>query len=86
LAGRKLRLAVDALRRFDAQGSGSHAARRQELVQNAAYLLTTYLIQREALGIRDDDAINAEFGLTRELWNSVGVAASPPAGTGNVAP
>ena len=78
LAGKKLCLAIQALRQFDAKGSKSDPARRQELVQNAAYVLSAYVIQREALGLRDDEAINAEFGLTREIWNSVGVAARPP--------
>jgi hypothetical protein len=72
LAGKKLRLAVDALGRFDSQRHGRDEPRRQELLHNAAYALTSYVIQREALGLRDDEAITVEFGLTREIWNRVG--------------
>jgi hypothetical protein len=77
LAGRKLRLAIERLARFDAQGGEPLSSRRRELVQNAAYLLSAYVIQREALGLRDDGAITEEFGLTSEIWNAVGIADIP---------
>jgi hypothetical protein len=78
LAGKKLRVATETLRHFDAQARGPNASggpnspRRRELLHNAAHALSAYVIQREALGIRDDQAINAEFGITREIWNLVG--------------
>lgn len=68
-----MRLAVEALQRYDAKGGERDAPRRRDLLQNAAYLLTAYVIQREALGMRDNDVINAEFGITPEIWNSMGV-------------
>jgi hypothetical protein len=72
LAGKKLRLAMDALRQFDTHGARGHSPRRQELVHNAAHALSAYVIQTEALGLRNDEAINAEFGITKEIWNCVG--------------
>lgn len=77
LAGRKLRLAMERLARFDAHGGEPLSSDRQELVRNAAYLLSAYVIQREALGLRDDDTISEEFGLTSEIWNAVGIADVP---------
>lgn len=74
LTGRKLRFALEALRRFDAGGKDRSPDRRRELVQNAAYILSAYVIQREALGLRTDEETIAEFGITPEIWNSIGAA------------
>src|SRR2546429_5860523 len=46
MAGRKLRLALEHLARFDERAEGA-SSRRRELVQNAAYLLSAYVVQRE---------------------------------------
>lgn len=48
LAGKKLRLAMDALRQLDAQGGGSHSPRRQELIHNAALALSAYVIRQRS--------------------------------------
>lgn len=71
-AGRKLRTAVDMLQRFDQSGGDPHSARRSELLTNAAYLLSAYVIQREAIGLRNHKDLTAEFDLTAEIWNRVG--------------
>jgi hypothetical protein len=71
-SGRKLRTAVDALRRFDQSGGDSQSHRRSELLVNAAYLLSAYVIQREAIGLRNHKDLTAEFDLTPEIWNRVG--------------
>jgi plasmid stabilization system protein ParE len=71
-AGRKLRTAVDMLQRFDRSGADPHSARRSELLANAAYLLSAYVIQREAIGLRNHRDLTAEFDLTAEIWNRVG--------------
>src|SRR5690349_16548075 len=75
VAGRKLRLAVQAL-----QAETPDSPRRRELLYNAAHALSAYVIQREALGLRDDQAINAEFGITPEIWNRLGAVANSPPG------
>ena len=75
VAGRKLRLTMEALR-----AETSDSPRRPELLHNAAHALSAYVIQREALGLRDDQAINAEFGITAEIWNRMGVLANSPPG------
>jgi hypothetical protein len=77
LAGKKLEIALEALRRLD--GDPRHdRQRRAQLLHNAAYLLSAYLIQREALGLRDHADVNSQFKVPREVWNSVGVTAAPP--------
>ena len=71
-AGRKLRVALERLECFDRTGR-SDPAWRAQLLRNAAYHLGAYVIQREALGLRDHAGVDAEFGVTREVWNAVGV-------------
>jgi hypothetical protein len=71
-SGRKLRTAVEALQRFDQSGGDSGSPRRQELLINAAYLLSAYIIQREAIGLLNHQDLTPEFGLTPEMWNRVG--------------
>lgn len=81
-AGRKLRFAVETLQRWDKQ----HAARgpeRTRLVRNAASALTAVVVQREALGMRDHEMVGLEYGITPEIWRSVGIveqASSPDSG------
>ena len=72
LAGRKLRVAIEALRRFDESGGDPQTPRRRELLGNAACLLSAYVIQREAVGLSNHKDLTAEFGLTPEIWNRVG--------------
>jgi len=71
--GRKLRTAVEMLQRFDQSDGAAQSARRQELLVNAAHLLSAYVIQREAIGLHNHQDLTAEFGLTPEIWNRVGV-------------
>ena|SRR5579864_6906298 len=74
LAGRKLRLALEALDRFDRSPQAGNLRRRAELKRNAAYLFCAYVIQREALGLRIDPALEAELGVSREIHNSMGIS------------
>jgi hypothetical protein len=71
-AGRKLRTAVEALHRFDHSGGDPQSPRRNELLVNAAYLLSAYIIQREAIGLRNHEDLTVEFDLTAQIWNRVG--------------
>ncbi len=73
VAGRKLRLAIEALHHFDRTGADRASPRRRELVRNAGYALSAYVIQREALGLRDEATINTEFDVTPEIWHAMGV-------------
>ena len=74
VAGRKLRLAVEAVQQFDRRGGDRTAPERLRLIRNAAHALSAYVIQREALGLRDHTVLNAEYGLTPEIWHSIGIS------------
>jgi len=56
----------------DRSSQGSNAEDLDELLVNAAYLLSAYVIQREAIGLRNHKDLTAEFDLTAEIWNRVG--------------
>lgn len=71
-AGRKLRMAVEALERCDRQHT-TCGAERNRLVRNAASALAAVVIQREALGMRDHGMVTQEFGISAEIWRSVGI-------------
>jgi len=68
-SGRKLRSALDKLRRFDA---GSRRAReadaRTRLVEVAGEALWAYIVQREAVGLIDAEYIREEYAVPPEVW------------------
>lgn len=71
-AGRKLRVAVEALHRWDSRHAAP-GAERSRLVRNAASALAAVVIQREALGMRDHEPVTKEYEVTPEIWRSVGI-------------
>lgn len=83
MAGRKLRAAVEALQRFDNSARPRSAPERTRLVLNAAHALSACVIQREALGLRDHSLLTAEYGLTPEIWRSMGIIERPATRSGN---
>jgi hypothetical protein len=71
-SGRKLRVALDNLQRFD-ERVGGHArladpAGRAKLVEVAADAFWSYIVQREAMGLVDSDYIRHEYGVPHEVW------------------
>lgn len=71
-SGRKLRVALDNLQRFD-ERVGSHArladpAARARLVEVAADAFWSYVVQREVMGLVDSDYIGREYGVPHEVW------------------
>lgn len=84
--GRALEAALAALSRHDhahREHSGESAAVvsskavRERLVQEASYALWSFIIQREACGLRDQRLIVREYGVPAEVQNRVGVFGSP---------
>jgi hypothetical protein len=73
LAGKKLEVTLQALDRFDRNGGARNSARRAELMQNAAYALHAFIIQREALGLRDHSVVTTQYGVGPGLWNLLGI-------------
>jgi len=81
-AGRKLRVAVEALNRWD-RHHAARGAERTRLLHNAASALAAVVIQREALGMRDHTMVTKEYSVTPEIWHSLGIAgrdSSPASG------
>jgi hypothetical protein len=72
-SGRKLRTALDKLRRFDEGAStGSRGreapAARERLIEVAGEALWSYVVQREAMGLIDADYIRREYAIPPDVW------------------
>ena len=63
--GRKMESALAALR--DHEGEG-----RAEILKAAADAVWGFLVQREVLGLRDRQAIVAQYAIPREVLNRIG--------------
>jgi hypothetical protein len=74
--GRKLEAALAALRAFDAQprefSADSRRARRS-LVAEAGYALWLFVVQREALGLRDQRQLMRDYGVPGEVQSRMGL-------------
>ncbi len=79
-SGRSLRAALDRLRRFDAgrgarrpqRGTPDAAGARKELVELAGEAFWSYVVQREALGLHDPDAVAEEYRVPPEVRGCMG--------------
>jgi hypothetical protein len=78
-SGKRLRAALEKLRQFkggaqDLQGrpDGSQAPARRELVELAGEAFWSYIVQREALGLYDEEEIARDYGVTDEVRNHMG--------------
>jgi hypothetical protein len=71
-SGRKLRIALESLRRFDegvtGRGTRSDQTVRTELVEVAGDALWSYIVQREAMGLMDREYIGREYQVPADLW------------------
>jgi hypothetical protein len=80
--GRALEAALAALAGYDrVQGEGredlaalasSGTAVRARLVRDASYALWSFIIQREASGLRDERQIVRDYGVPGEVWSRMG--------------
>ena len=68
----RLERALAALRAFDAAPARGPALARDELVAAAGEALWYYVVQREACGLRDTDAVLRELGIPREVHLRMG--------------
>ena len=64
--GRKVEQALAALRDHPAEGRG-------EAVKAAADAVWCFLVQRECMGLRDRQAVVAQYAIPREVLNRLGV-------------
>ena len=69
-AGRALEAALTALAGHGAQAND---ATRAKLVQDAGYALWCYMIQREAMGLRDPRPVLRDYRVPAEVHNRMGV-------------
>ena len=80
--GRALEAALAALREFDAQADVASADRWQErraLVAQAGHALWMFVVQREALGLRDSRQLMRDYHVPAEVQNRMGVLPANPA-------
>ena len=80
--GRALEAALAALHEFDAQADGASADRWQErraLVARAGQALWMFVVQREALGLRDSRQLMRDYRVPAEVQNRMGVLPANPA-------
>ena len=71
VAGRKVELALQALRDFDA---GGREGERADLLKAAAKAVWHYFIQREACGIRNQRPAIEHYGIPREVLARLGAS------------
>ena len=74
--GRKLRQALDALRKFDAdvvkEPWRTVAMSREDLVATAGEAYWSYVVQRELFGLMDPEYIADEYGVPPEVLRAMG--------------
>jgi Family of unknown function (DUF6665) len=73
-AGRRLRRALDALKKYDGEVARgvAHRRSRPELVAAAGEAFWGYVVQRELLGLQDSDYIAAEYGVPADVVRAMG--------------
>jgi hypothetical protein len=69
-AGRALEAALAALAAHTESDSG---VARAKLVQQASYALWCFMVQREAIGLRDPRPVLRDYGVPAEVQNRMGV-------------
>lgn len=71
-AGRTLEAALQALAEYD-RGPGDDAAARPDLVADASDALWRFMVQREAIGLRDPRPVLRDYRVPAEVYNRMGV-------------
>jgi hypothetical protein len=79
--GRALEAALAALRDFDAQSNDPAEAKpaRRALVANASQALWHFVVQREALGLRDSRQVMRDYRVPSEVQSRMGALPANPA-------
>ena len=80
--GRGLEAALDALRAFDAAATEPSDENRQErraLVAHASHALWLFVVQREAIGLRDSRQIMRDYRVPAEVQGRMGLLPAKPA-------
>ncbi|MFC3070813.1 DUF6665 family protein [Phenylobacterium soli] len=69
-SGKKVEAALAALKAHD--DAGGRAEARGPLLKAAADAVWGFLVQREAMGLRDRAAVVAQYGIPKEVLNRMG--------------
>ena len=80
--GRRLEAALEALRSFDAGVSEPGIETRRErrmLVTHAGHALWLFVVQREAIGLRDSRQIMRDYRVPAEVQGCMGMLPTKPA-------
>jgi len=75
--GRGLEAALARLRAFDTERpemTSETRLRRRNLVDAAGHALWLFVVQREALGLRDTRTLMRDYGVPAEVYNRMGAA------------
>jgi hypothetical protein len=78
--GRALEAALAAIRDFDAeqrQPSAETREMRRALVTQAGHALWLFVVQRDALGLRDSRQVMRDYRVPGEVQNQMGVLPAP---------
>lgn len=70
--GGQVERALAALRAFDASAHGTDGEDRRKMLDEAADLVWSFMIQRELCGFRNWEAVVKDYGIPREVLNRVG--------------
>ena len=75
-SGERLRAALDKLRKFDAgaarrRRSSVGGETRADLIAQAGEAYWSYVVQREALGLIDNQSVVADYGIPPEVAQSM---------------
>src|SRR5437764_10344288 len=80
--GRGLEAALEALRTFDAaiaEPSAKTRRERRELVATAGYALWLFVVQREAIGLRDSRQVMRDYCVPADVQGCMGMLPAKPA-------
>jgi hypothetical protein len=80
--GRRLEAALEALRTFDAgltEPSAETRRKRRALVAHAGHALWLFVVQREAIGLRDSRQIMRDYRVPADVQGCMGMLPAKPA-------
>jgi len=75
--GRALEAALAVLSEYDRARNSERCAARSKLVQDAGDALWCFMVQREAIGLRDPRRVIREYRVPAEVQNRMGALAGP---------
>jgi hypothetical protein len=82
-AGRTLEAALTALADYDHDCDECSRAQRAALVAAASHALWCFMVQREAIGLRDPRPVLRDYRVPAEVHNRMGMAVPVPPRPGN---